>query len=90
MAHRIREAMERAAFDPLGGKARSLKPTKPITVAIDKAKRRTTTTHGKPFKAGGKSGPSNKRPILSLVERGGRVRSFHIPVADKATVEAHR
>ncbi len=28
-----------------------------------------------------------KRPILSLVERGGRVRSFHIPTADKATVD---
>src|SRR5947207_7806418 len=29
----------------------------------------------------------NKRPILALVERGGKVRTFHVPVADKATVQ---
>jgi transposase-like protein len=28
----------------------------------------------------------NNRPILALVERGGRVRSFHVAVADQATV----
>jgi hypothetical protein len=28
----------------------------------------------------------NSRPIVSLVERGGSVRSFHVPVADKASV----
>jgi hypothetical protein len=34
----------------------------------------------------GRSGPANKRPILALVERGGNVRTFHVPVADKASV----
>ena len=29
---------------------------------------------------------SSKRAVVSLVERGGKVRSFHIPRADKATV----
>ena len=28
----------------------------------------------------------NNRPILSLVERGGQVRSFHVAVADQDTV----
>ena len=28
----------------------------------------------------------NDRPIVSLVERGGKVRSFHVAVADKANV----
>ena len=28
----------------------------------------------------------NSRPIVSLVERGGSVRSFHVPVADSAAV----
>ncbi len=39
----------------------------------------------KPTK-GGKVGVGGKRAIVSLVERGGRVRSFHVPRADKATV----
>src|ERR1700674_2094325 len=30
----------------------------------------------------------NNRPILALVERGGSVRTFHVPVADKANVQA--
>ena len=31
---------------------------------------------------------NNNRPIVALVERGGRVRSFHVPVADAANVAA--
>ena len=42
---------------------------------------------GRPYTKGGKSGPANKRPIVALVERGGNVRTFHVPVADQATVE---
>ena len=34
----------------------------------------------------GKSGHSSKRAIVSLVERGGKVRSFHVDSADKKTV----
>ena len=37
------------------------------------------------FTKGGKTGPRNKRAIISLVERGGVVRSFHVENADKAT-----
>jgi len=40
-----------------------------------------------PYSKSGKSGPANKRAILALVERGGSVRTFHVPVADKVTVE---
>jgi transposase-like protein len=32
------------------------------------------------------AGPANKRPIVALVERGGKARTFHVAVADKATV----
>ena len=32
------------------------------------------------------AGRKNKRPIVALVERGGNVRTFHVPVADKVTV----
>ena len=30
--------------------------------------------------------PANKRAIIALVERGGNVRTFHVPAADKDTV----
>jgi hypothetical protein len=35
---------------------------------------------------GGRSGPPHKRAIVALVERGGKVRSFHVAVADGETV----
>lgn len=47
---------------------------------------RTTKTSGGKFTKGGRSGPSNKRATVSLVERGGKVRSFHVAVADASTV----
>jgi len=40
---------------------------------------------GRPYKVGSR-GPRDKRAIVSLVERGGSVRSFHVENADKATV----
>jgi transposase-like protein len=44
------------------------------------------TTKGNPFTKGGRTGPSNKRPVTALVERGSNVCTFHVPVADQATV----
>lgn len=44
------------------------------------------TTSGRPYTKSGRTGPSNKRAIVSLVERGGSVRSFHVEHADKATI----
>jgi ISXO2-like transposase domain len=35
---------------------------------------------------GGRSGPPCKRAIVALVERGGKLRSFHVAVADGETV----
>jgi len=43
-------------------------------------------TKGRSFTKAGRSGPSGKRAIVSLVERGGDVRSFHVAVADQETV----
>jgi hypothetical protein len=39
---------------------------------------------GRPYK----KNTRNNRPIIALVERGGNVRTFHVPVADQATVQA--
>ena len=47
-----------------------------------------TRTSGKPFKTRAGKGPANKRAVISLVERGGSVRTFHVARADKKTVTA--
>ena len=44
-----------------------------------------TSTCRRPPRAA-RSAPAGKRAIVSLVERGGSVRSFHVENADKATV----
>jgi transposase-like protein len=89
MAHRIRECMRNgglASAPPLGGKGKIVEADETYYGNIDKAKRRTETTSGRPFTKSGRTGPSNKRAIVALVERGGNVRTFHVPTADKATV----
>ena len=94
MAHRIREAMRAGGLDPmapLGGAGMEVEADETYYGSIEREKRRTTRTTGEPFikppsKRGRRGGPANKRPIVALVERGGQVRSFHVPVADKETV----
>lgn len=87
MCHRIREAMRAGNLGPLGGEGKIVEADETYYGPVEKSKVRTKTTSGRPFTKGGKGGPSNKRPIVALVERGGNVRTFHVPVADQATVE---
>src|SRR5688572_9349899 len=85
MMHRLREAMRTGGLAPMGGEGKVVEAdetyyghvrTQPVS-----AQRR-----GRPYKTKRNIGTS--RPILALVERGGSVRSFHVPVADQATVAA--
>ena len=46
----------------------------------------TTRTSGKPFTAKNRRGPSGKRAVVALVERGGSVRSFRVDRANVSTV----
>jgi transposase-like protein len=69
MTHRIREAMRSGALAPMGGTG--------ATVEADE------TYIGRKEGVPVKRGYQHKRAVLSLVERGGEVRSFHV---DKATV----
>jgi transposase-like protein len=85
MCHRIREAMRNGGLAPLGGNGG--------IVEADETYHGKTETHrvspqrkGRPYKTGSR-GPKDKRPIVALVERGGRVRTFHVAVADKITVQ---
>ena len=41
---------------------------------------------GRPYTKGGKSGPASKRAVVALVERGGKVRTFHVQHATAASV----
>ena len=83
MAHRIREAMRDGGLAPLGGAGQVVEADE--TYFGDSEVRRVSPQRrGRPFTKKGKG--SSKRAIVSLVERGGRVRSFHPAVADGATV----
>lgn len=86
VGHRIREAMREnnLAVPPMGGKGGIVEMDETYHGKV--AAPRDITTSGRPYTKYGTHGPSNKRAIVSLVERGGSVRSFHIEHADKATI----
>jgi len=89
MHHRIMESMRDGGLDlpPMGGAGKIVEADETYFGGVESAKKRTAPSRkGLRYTKGGKSGPSNKRAIVSLVERGGRVRSFHVKRADKATV----
>jgi transposase-like protein len=87
MCHRIREAMGDAPGElpPMGGEGKIVEADE--TYFGKTETQPTHTTSGRPFTKSGKTGPSGKRAVVSLVERGGSVRSFHV---DKATKESVR
>jgi transposase-like protein len=84
MAHRIREAMRAGGITPMGGEGKIVEADETYYGPVEKAKVRTKTTSGRPFTKKGRA--ANKRAIVALVERGGRVRTFHVGAADKVTV----
>jgi len=73
MSHRIREAMRSGNLEPTGGAG--------VLVEADE-----TYTGRKESRKKAKAGYGHKRPVLSLVERGAKVRSFHAPQATVANV----
>src|SRR4051794_18228136 len=88
MAHRLREAMAGAADDPegLGGKGKIVEADE--TYFGNKDEPEPSPQRGdRPFTKGGKSGPAGKRPVVALVERGGKARSFHVDHANADTVK---
>ena len=90
ISHRIREAMRSGGLAPLGGEGKVVeadetyhgKRETPIEYARPRARK-----NWKPTKSG-KSGGAQKRVIVSLIERGGDVRSFHVKQANKENVTA--
>jgi transposase-like protein len=85
MAHRVREAMRDGGLSPLGGEGKVVEADETYFGKYDEPRERKSKRYS-PVTKGGKSGPGGKRAIVSLVERGGNVRSFHVAVADAASV----
>jgi transposase-like protein len=87
MHHRIMEAMRQGGLDqtPMGGSGKVVEADETYFGEMEN-RQPAEYRKGRPFTKSGKSGAGNKRAIVTLVERGGRVRSFHVPRADKATV----
>lgn len=69
LMHRIREAMKETSSTPLGGNGKVVEADETYFGNKEVVTKRTKK---------GKSGHSSKRAVVSLVERGGSVRSFHI------------
>jgi transposase-like protein len=83
MMHRLREAMRTGGLEPLGGEGKVVEADETYFGKPDEA-RVSPSRKGRPYRYPAKK---NTRPIVALVERGGSVRTFHVPVADQATVQ---
>lgn len=86
MWHRIREAMRRGdlEIEPMGGPGKVVEGDEIYFGNLPEHKRPKVNRSGTARSSGPKYGPGHKRAIVSLVERGGLVRSFHV---DGAHVE---
>lgn len=73
MMHRLREAMRQRPTNGMGGGG--------MPVEVDE------TFWGKEKKSVIRSGAHHKMKVLSLVERHGLVRSFHIPMVNSKTIK---
>jgi transposase-like protein len=73
MMHRIREAMREGNFPPLGGEGKFVEADETFTGG--KAKNRAYRE------------PPPKEAVMALVERGGKVHSYHVPEVTAVTLK---
>jgi transposase-like protein len=77
MSHRVREAMRPKEFTPLGGTGKTVEVDETVTGKIEGAPKRIRT---------GMGWGSWRNIALTLVERGGSARSFHVSGTTLATL----
>src|SRR5205085_3959425 len=87
MMHRLREAMRTGGLGSLGGDGKIVEADETY-FGQQENPQPSKQRKGRPYTKGGKSGPSGKRAVVALVERGGRVRTFHPAMADGPSVNA--
>jgi transposase-like protein len=77
--HRVMEAMRRGGLDlpPLGGDGKVVEADETYHGDMPEAQHPKFTRRGRPFSKNPRS--RRKRAIIALVERGGSVRTFHVP-----------
>ncbi|MDB5581360.1 MAG: ISSpo8, transposase [Bradyrhizobium sp.] len=73
MSHRVREAMRVLGMPPMGGEGQVVEADETFIGRLE----------GQPK---GKSGYGHKNVVLTLVERGGSARSFHVDAASVAQI----
>jgi transposase-like protein len=88
--HRVMEAMRRGGLETtsfMGGEGKVVEVDETYFGKIEEATERTTKKDGRPFQNNRWSrAKRDKRVVVGLVERGGEVRTFHVPYAAKETV----
>jgi transposase-like protein len=77
MCHRIREAMRDTSTEPLGGRGKDVEADETYFGDKEVVTKRTRR---------GKASLSSKRSVVSLVERDGASRTFHVERANQETV----
>jgi transposase-like protein len=85
MSHRIREAMRSGVLEPMGGAGKIVEADETY-YGPQADPQPSPQRKGRPFTR--RAGPSGKRAIVALVERGGSVRSFHVANANQVNVTA--
>lgn len=85
MAHRIREAMKGSSGKaPMGGGGKVVEADETYFHKVENPS--DIRSDGKPYSTKG-MGPQNKRPVIVLVERGGKARTFHVAEANRDAIE---
>jgi transposase-like protein len=88
--HRVMEAMRRGGLDQttfMGGEGKIVEADETYIGKVPEDKVPTKKADGSPFQSSRASlAKRNKRVVVALVERGGEVRSFHVPGAHLETV----
>jgi hypothetical protein len=79
MSHRLREAMRVLKMGPIGGEGKTVEIDETFIGGPEKNKHRSKRKH---IGTGG----AGKEAVFSLVERSGKVRSYHVPAVTAATL----